>query len=83
MEADKDTFAKILALRQLNVKHAQSESEIEAYKDSLKLLMGEKESITYEGKVLATWKSGAKSRIFRLKDKTIDELLDKGEETWQ
>ena len=75
IEADDEAFARILSLRTLNRALAKDEAEVELYKDSIKLFMGENESITYKGQVLATWKTGAKSRIFRLKDKVIDELL--------
>ena len=75
IEADDEYFAKILSLRTLNRALAKDEAEVELYKDAIKLFMGENESITYKGQVLATWKTGAKSRIFRLKDKVIDELL--------
>ena len=83
IEADVDLYAKVLSLRTLNIAHSAQENEIESYKDAIKLFMGEKESLTYEGQVLATWKSGAKSRTFRLKDKTIDELIKKEDESWQ
>ena len=79
IEADDEAFSQILSLRSLNKKIAEQESEAEAYKDSIKLFMGEKESIVRDGQTLATWKTGARGRTFRLKDKLIDELIEKGE----
>ena len=79
IEADDEAFSQILSLRSLNKKIAEQESEAEAYKDSIKLFMGEKESIARDGQTLATWKTGARGRTFRLKDKVIDELIEKGE----
>lgn len=76
IEADKEALAQLLSLRTLNIAHAEKETEIESYKDSIKLFMGEKESLTYEGKVLATWKTDARSRTLRLKNKAIDELIE-------
>lgn len=75
IEADDEALAKLLSLRTLNKTLAQNEQDAEAYKNSIKLYMGEVESLTRDGQVLATWKSGAKSRTFRLRDKIIDELL--------
>lgn len=76
IEADDDAFVQILSLRTINKQLAKDEAESEAYKDSIKLYMGEKESIIRDGKVLATWKTGARGRTFRLKDKVIDEIID-------
>ena len=79
IEADDDAFVQILSLRTINKALSKDEEEAEACKDAIKLYMGEKESITHDGQVLATWKTGARGRTFRLKDKVIDELIEKGE----
>lgn len=79
VEADPEAVAQLLSLRTMNIAASQKEEEIEAYKDSLKFYMGDKESITHEGKILATWKSGARGRTFLLKNKNIDELLANNE----
>ena len=80
IECDKEALAQILSLRTLNIDYKAKEKEIDAYKDSIKLYMGQMESLTYEGKVLATWKTDSRSRTLRLKDKAIDELLNKSDE---
>lgn len=80
IEADDDAFVQILSLRTINKALARDTEEADACKDAIKLYMGEKESITYNGQVLATWKTGAKSRIFRLKDKVIDEIIEANED---
>ena len=79
IEADDESFSQILSLRTLNKDLSARETEAESLKDAIKLYMGEKESITRDGQVLATWKSGARGRTFRLKDKLVDELIEKGE----
>ena len=79
VEADDESFSQILSLRTLNKDLSARETEAESLKDAIKLYMGEKESITRDGQVLATWKSGARGRTFRLKDKLVDELIEKGE----
>ena len=79
IEADDEAFMQILSLRTINKALAKDNEEAEACKDAIKLYMGEIESITYDGQVIATWKSGARGRTFRLKDKLIDELIEKGE----
>lgn len=76
IEADDDAFVQILSLRTINKALAKDNEEAEACKDAIKLYMGEKESITYNGQVLATWKTGARGRTFRLKDKVIDEIIN-------
>lgn len=80
VEADAEALAQILSLRTLSLDYKAKEKEIDAYKDSIKLYMGKNESLTHEGKVLATWKTDSRSRTLRLKDKNIDELLNKVEE---
>lgn len=74
-EADSQAVADIKDLRRIRLSLAEKEQESESLKDKLKLYMGESESLTLNGKVLATWKSGTKNRTFLLKDKNIDELF--------
>lgn len=75
IEADDEALAQILALRETNIALSAREADAEAYKDSIKLYMGEKESLTHEGQVLATWKTDARGRTFRLRNKNIDEII--------
>ena len=79
IEADEEAYAQLLSLRTLNKELNTKEADAEALKDSIKLYMGQNESISFDGKVLATWKTGARGRTFRLKDKFIDELLEQKE----
>ena len=80
IEADEEAYAQLLSLRTLNKDLNTKEADAEALKDSIKLYMGQNESISFDGRVLATWKTGARGRQLRLKDKLIDELLAKNEE---
>ena len=75
VEADKEALSHLFSLRTINASITQQEADAEDYKDSIKLFMGEMESLTYEGKTLATWKTGARGRTFLLKNKNIDELM--------
>ena len=79
IEADEEAYAQLLSLRTLNKDLNTKEADAEALKDSIKLYMGQNESLSFDGKVLATWKTGARGRTFRLKDKLIDELLEQKE----
>lgn len=76
IEADDDAFVHLLSLRTINKALAKDTEEAEACKDAIKLYMGEMESITHNGQVLATWKTGARGRTFRLKDKVIDDIIN-------
>lgn len=67
IEADSEAVEDIGRLREVNTSIAELEAKQEALKDKLKLYMGENESITLGGSVLATWKSGKKGRTFLLK----------------
>jgi len=80
IEADDEAVANLLSLVSLNTQKAALETDADALKDSLKLYMGEAESLIYEGKTLATWKSGARGRTFLLKNKNIDEINESKEE---
>ena len=77
--ADEEAYAQLLSLRTLNKDLNTKEADAEALKDSIKLYMGQNESISFDGRVLATWKTGTRGRTFRLKDKLIDELLEQKE----
>lgn len=77
VDADDKALGEILSLYKVNAILDKDETEANALKDAIKLYMGEAESISFEGKVLATWKSGARGRTFRLKDKNIEELINK------
>ena len=79
VEADEEALSHILSLRTINTEISAKEADAEAHKDSVKLFMGETETLTHEGKPLATWKTGARGRTFLLKNKNIDELLESNE----
>ena len=69
-----------MSLRSVKKEISESEENANNLADSVKLYMGENESLTYEGKVIATWKSNAKGgRTFLLKSKVLDELEQKQE----
>jgi len=74
IEADKDAFAQIMSLRSVKKAAAEKESEADALADAVKLYMGENESLVYDGKVIATWKTGTRVRTFLLKNKVLDEI---------
>ena len=75
IEADEAALEDIKQLRAYNISMSTQEKYAEDRKDQIKLYMEQAESITYEGKVLATWKTGARGRTFLLKNKNIDELI--------
>lgn len=77
VEADDKALGEILSLRKVNELLSRDETEANSLKDSIKLYMGDAESVSYDGKILATWKSGARGRTFRLRDKNIEELISK------
>lgn len=79
VDADEEALAHVLALRSLNREISDRESDADAHKEAIELYMGKNESLTHEGEVLATWKTGAKSRTFRLRTRIVDELLNKQE----
>lgn len=66
-----DLFQQLREKRVLVKKYGD---EADGIADSMKMLMGDCESLTYQGRTLATWKKGNKSRMFLLKKKII---LDK------
>ena len=76
IEADKEALASVLSLRAMKVAISNQEEKADALADSVKLYMGETESLVYDGKVLATWKNEARGRTFRLKNKVLDELIE-------
>ena len=77
VEADDKALGEILSLRKVNELLSRDETEANSLKDAIKLYMGEAESVSFNGKILATWKSGARGRTFRLRDKNIEELISK------
>ena len=74
--ADDKALGELLRLYPMSVTLNKMEAEANQLKKSLKLFMGKAESLVLDGKVLATWKSGARGRTFRLKDKNIEELFN-------
>ena len=79
IEADEEAFAQVMSLRAMKQSIAEREEQANNTADQIKLYMGEVESLTHEGKVLATWKTGSRGRTFLLKNKVIDELLEQNE----
>ncbi len=75
VDADDKAVMELIELFQLNEDLDERESRANELKTALKLFMGDAESLVLNGKVLATWKSGARGRSFRLKDKLIEELI--------
>jgi putative phage-type endonuclease len=67
VEADSAAVEQVNELRAVNTSIAELEAKQEALKDQIKLFMQEAESLTSEGNVLATWKTGKKGRTFLLK----------------
>lgn len=80
LEADDKALAEVISLRKLNQVLNEEETEANRLKDGIKLYMGDAESLVFDGNVIATWKTGARGRAFRLKDKYIDELTQKDNE---
>lgn len=79
IEADDEAFAQIMSLRTIKQSISEREENANNIADCIKLYMGEMESLTYQGKTLATWKTGSRGRTFLLKNKVIDELLEQKE----
>lgn len=79
IEADDESVAQLMSLRKLNTQISDAEKDAEVMKDALKVYMGQAESIVYNGETLATWKSGARGRIFLMKNKNIDSLFNNSE----
>lgn len=74
VDADEEALSHIFSVVALNDGIASAEKIRDTHKDAVKLYMGEAESLTVNGKPIATWKSGARGRIFLLKNKNIEEL---------
>lgn len=74
IEVDAETLSHVLSVAKLNDEISTYEEMRDAHKDSVKLFMGNNESLVMEGKTIATWKTGARGRIFLLKNKNIEEL---------
>jgi putative phage-type endonuclease len=70
VEAKTETWALAKRLQLLNNEIDMREEEISTIKQSIMNQMGEAETLTYEGKVLATWKAPKPS--FRLDSKRLE-----------
>ena len=80
IDADDKSLGELVSLYKLSATLNEEEAEANKLKDAIKLYMGEAESLVLDGAVLATWKSGARGRTFRLKEKNIEGLVKKEEE---
>ena len=74
VDADDEAFRNIMSLRSLKQSISEREEQAGELADCIKLYMGESESLVYDGKVIATWKTGGRGRIFLLKNKVLDEI---------
>ena len=75
IDADDKALGELISLHKLNTEIAGKELEAETLKNAVKLFMGQAESLVFDGKTIATWKSGARGRIFLIKKKNIEELI--------
>ena len=71
VEAKAETLELTKRLQQLNSEINVREDEISSIKQSIMRQMGAAETLTYQGKVLATWKAPKPS--FRLDSKTLEQ----------
>jgi predicted phage-related endonuclease len=71
VEAKAETLGLTKRLQQLNSEIDVREGEISSIKQSIMRQMGEAETLTYQGKVIATWKAPKPS--FRLDSKTLEQ----------
>ena len=71
VEAKTETLELTKRLHLLNHEIDVREEEISAIKQNIMTLMGEAETLTYQGKVIATWKAPKPS--FRLDGKTLEQ----------
>lgn len=76
IDADEEAVAQVLSLRKLNVQISDAEADAETLKNALKVYMGQAESLVHDGETLATWKTGTRGRIFLLKNRNIDSLIN-------
>ena len=79
IDADEETLSHIISAVKLNADISVAEAARDAHKDAVKLYMGESETLTVNGKAIATWKTGARGRIFLLKNKNIEEIQNNNE----
>ena len=79
IDADDETLSHIISTVKLNADISVAEAARDAHKDAVKLYMGESETLTVNGKAIATWKTGARGRIFLLKNKNIEEIQNNNE----
>jgi len=80
IDADEETLSHLLSTVELNAEIAVAEAARDAHKDAVKLYMGEAETLTVNGKAIATWKTGARGRIFLLKKNNIEEIQNNNSE---
>jgi putative phage-type endonuclease len=71
VEAKAETLELTKRLQQLNSEINVREDEISSIKQSIMSQMGEAETLTYQGKVIATWKAPKPS--YRLDSKTLEQ----------
>jgi putative phage-type endonuclease len=71
VEAKAETLGLTKRLQQLHSEIDVREGEISSIKQSIMRQMGEAETLTYQGKVIATWKAPKPS--FRLDSKTLEQ----------
>ena len=71
VEAKIETLELTKRLQQLNSEMKTWEEQISAIKQNIMTLMGAAETLTYQGKVLATWKAPKPS--YRLDSKTLEQ----------
>lgn len=77
VEADDVALSDAKQLLAYNNAISEKTEYAEKTKDKIKLYMEQAESLTYEGKVIATWKTGSRGRTFLLKSRNIEEIISK------
>ena len=74
VEADDEALAQVLSLYKLKKAMNATETDADALANQIKCYIGTCETLEYNGKKLATWKSGARGRMFRLNANNIEEI---------
>ena len=74
VEADDEALAQVLSLYKLKKAMNATETDADALANQIKCYIGTCETLEYNGKKLATWKSGARGRMFRLNASNIEEI---------
>ena len=80
INADDEMMSLVLSYYKVKAQLDATETEANAMKGGIQLYMGEAESLVYDKQVLATWKTGARGRTFRLKEKNIESLIQSNTE---